>query len=202
MLPGSTLFVDACAQRDFWPGGAWSILSGEEVARVLELFALAARLGVRQGGVRCWHASAPPGIPVHCLAGGDGASPAPGCAPARTPVTLAPKDPVPTLDRAHAYYLRSGCLDPVDAEPTGRAVFDHLTAGVRDAVVFGAGVEYALAHAIDALLHRRIRTHVALDAAAAADSAAAQRLVAAWKRRGVDGATTATIARLLTHAAR
>src|SRR6185369_15393023 len=94
--------------------------------------------------------------------------------------------------------LPSGCTSAIDDDGAWRAAFDHLTAGIRDAVVFGAGIEYALAHTVDALLRRRIRTHVALDAAAAADDAEAQRVVATWKRRGVDGATVATIARLLT----
>jgi hypothetical protein len=40
-----------------------------------------------------------------------------------------------------------------------------------------------------------------LDAAGAADATTAQRVIARWKRATVDGATTATIARLLTRTA-
>ena len=71
---------------------------------------------------------------------------------------------------------------------------------MRDAVVFGAGIEGGLDQAIRALLRRRIRTHVALDAAGAADDTAAQLVVAEWKRRGVDGTTVAMIARMLQRA--
>ena len=77
---------------------------------------------------------------------------------------------------------------------------DHLTAGIRDAVVFGAGLEHGIDRAVDALLRRRIRTHVVLDAAASADPDQAQRIIAGWKRRGVDGATAATVLRLLARA--
>jgi nicotinamidase-related amidase len=211
VLPGSTLFLDVCAQRDLWPGGAWPMVTVDEAGNVAELFTLAARLGVRQGGVVCLHAvdaAAPPaavasaGVPLHCVAGTAGAERAPGCLPA-SPVRLAAVDTQggPALDRAHAYYVATGCAAAPDATPADRHVLDHLTAGVRDAVVFGAGIEHAMDHAVQALLRRRIRTHVVLDAAGAADATTAQRVIARWKRATVDGATTATIARLLTRTA-
>ena len=106
-------------------------------------------------------------------------------------------DAVPALDRRHAYYVTTGCARPVDGEPKSRTVVDHLTAGVRDAVIFGAGVETALDYLVDALLRRRVRTHVVLDATAAVDPTRAQQVIESWKRRGVDGLTTATVARLL-----
>jgi hypothetical protein len=64
-------------------------------------------------------------------------------------------------------------------------------------VVFGAGVEYGLDHAVDALLRHRIRTHVVIDAMGTLDEVAAQTIVASWKRRGVDGLTVDVLARLL-----
>ncbi len=208
MLPGSTLFLAVCAQRDLWPSGAWPIVDAEAARTVTELFALAAVLGIREGGVCCRHARAtvarPSDVfaPPHCLAGTAGVASAPGCIPASPVVVGEPgAAPAPALDRAHAYYVASGCAAAVDADPVGGLVFDHLTAGVRDAVVFGAGVEHAIARAVDALLRRHVRTHVVLDAAAPADAAEAQRVIAQWKRRGVDGATAATIARLLEHGA-
>ena len=205
MHAGSTLFLDVCAQRDFWPGGAWPIVAEGDAERMAELFALAAELTLRQGGVVCRHEGAAGGTsaagPPHCLEDG-GAGRPPGCSPGR-PVAL--YDPaavaVPdrgTLDRAHAYYIASGCLTAPDVTTGGGTVFDHLTAGVRDAVVFGAGIEHAVDRTVDALLRRRIRTHVVLDATAACDPAAAQRVVAEWKRRTVDGLTAATVRRLLT----
>ncbi len=63
--------------------------------------------------------------------------------------------------------------------------------------MFGAGVEYGLAQTVDALLRRRIRTHVVLDAIAAVDEADAQGVIAVWKRRGVDAVTVDVVARLL-----
>ena len=41
MHAGSTLFLDVCAQCEFWPGGAWPIVTDGDAARVMELFALA-----------------------------------------------------------------------------------------------------------------------------------------------------------------
>jgi nicotinamidase-related amidase len=222
MVPGATLFVAVCTQRDFWPGGAWPIVDDATAAHVAALVALATRFGVREGGVICRHPPTAPrpagraatvhtggpglpgdaadatggALPAHCIAGSVGAEVAPGCAPSR-PLVVAAAGPAPALDRSHAYWVANGCARSVDDDPAQRRVFDHLTAGVRDAVVFGAGVEYAMAYAVDALLARRVRTHVVLDAAAAVDGAAAQTVVAGWKRRGVDGATAATVARLL-----
>jgi len=141
------------------------------------------------------------GLATHCLVASPGADVAAGCTPALPLATIsaavAPSTVAPVLDRGHAYYVGSGCGAAVDADPVHARVFDHLTAGVGDAVVFGAGVEYGVACAVDALLRRRVRTHVALDAAAAVDDADAQAVIADWKRRGVDGATVATLARLL-----
>jgi hypothetical protein len=201
MHPGATLFLDVCVQRDFWPGGAWPLLDADSAANVATLFALAAELGVRQGGVRCAHASgdAPPGAPLHAAAGGAGAAPI--GAPTRPAILVSPAGTAPALDRAHAYYVASGCTGPPDGDAASRAVVEHLLAGVRDAVVFGAGVETALDRAVDACLHRRVRTHVVLDAAGVVDAAHAQQVIGEWKRRGVDGLTTATVARLLRRAA-
>jgi nicotinamidase-related amidase len=199
MFPGSTLFLDACAQRDFWPGGAWPLVDQDTARNVAMLFALAASLGIRQGGVCCAHPPdhpAPSEGPRHCVAGAAGTARVPDCMPAQPIAIFAPEGGTPALDRARAYYVTSGCARPVDAEPH-HAVIDHLTAGVRDTVVFGAGVETALHYVVDALLRRRIRTHVVLDAAAAVDPARAQEVIEGWKRRGVDGLTTATVARLL-----
>jgi nicotinamidase-related amidase len=186
MHPAATLFVDVCVQRDCWPDGPWPLVSTAEAAAVARLCALAAELGIRRCGIVCLHADGALGgaaeVPVHCMAGAIGS--------ARPPDVSLPA-PDPATDSA------SGCCaSPDDAADTARA-FDRATAGIRDAVVFGAGVEYGIARAVDALLRRRIRTHVALDAAGARDADVAQRLVAAWKRRGVDGATVATVRRLL-----
>ncbi len=196
MLAGSTLFLSVCTQRDYWPGGAWPLVDDEEARAIAELFALAARLHVREGAIVCRHDTPPAGIPPHCRAGDPGSALAPACVPAQSIVTVARGASAP-LDRTRAYHLASGCASPIDDDPALRTAFEHLTAGIRDAVVFGAGVEYGIAYAVDALLRRRVRTHVALDAAAAADDVDAQGVIATWKRRGVDGATVATIARLL-----
>ncbi len=201
MFAGSTLFVDVCVQRDFWPGGSWPLVDAATARHVASLFAVAARLGIRQGGVCCAHgpAETPAGAPRHCIVGSDGAGRAPDCTPCGTVVVAAPNDDdrALTLDRASVYYLGSGCVLPIDTEPTGRAIVEHLTAGIRDAVVFGVGIETALDHVVDALLRRRLRTHVVLDAAVAADATRAQQVIDGWKRRGVDGLTTATVHRLL-----
>lgn len=202
MLPGSTLLLAVCVQSDFWPGGAWPLVDSATADTIAELCALGTTLSARQGGVCCRHhtgAAADPGAgPPHCRAGTAGERCAPGCLPA-APVLLVDPDATSTWtrDRSHALYVASGCVADVDATPNGRAAFDHLTAGIRDAVVFGAGVEYGIARAVDALLRRRVRTHLVLDAAAVADPAKAQRVVALWKRRAVDALTMATTARLL-----
>jgi nicotinamidase-related amidase len=203
MHPGSTLFLDVGAQRDFSAGGAWPLLSGTEVGNMASLFDLAADLGIRQGGSVCLHrragsAESAPG-PRHCLHGSPGAERLPSCRPA-LPVALCDAEASgdrPALDREHAFYVGSGCAAAPDAMPAHRRVFEHLTAGIRDAVVFGAGLEYGIDREVDALLRRRIRTHVVLDAAAAADPSEAQIVIARWKHRGVDGVTTATLRRLL-----
>ncbi|TMA78457.1 MAG: hypothetical protein E6J72_13990 [Deltaproteobacteria bacterium] len=216
MLPGATLFVAVCTQRDFWPGGAAALVDGATAANVATLVGVGARLRIRTGGICCLHDSWPrgsapdrtsvasttaPALATHCLVGTAGADFAPGGAPALPVIVVAAGSVAPALDRVHAYYVASGCDAGVDAGTLHARVFDHLAAGVRDAVVFGAGVEYGLAHAVDALLHRRVRTHVSLDAAAAVDDAAAQLVIADWKRRGVDVATTATLIRLLERTA-
>jgi hypothetical protein len=101
------------------------------------------------------------------------------------------------LDRVHAVYVDSGCGHLPDGTPRCASAFEHFTAGIRDVVVFGAGVEHGLERVVDTLLRRRIRIHVALDAVGAADEVLAQGVVARWKRRSVDGATVDTIHRLL-----
>jgi hypothetical protein len=205
MHPGATLFLDVAVQPDFWPGGAWPVMDGERARNAVALFALAAELGIRQGGVVCRHDAASDARPAaasppHCTdAGAVRARPDGGIA--RLPMWVAAVDETSErgmpVDRAHAIYVDSGCgLDPDGTAERARAL-GHLVSGVRDAVVFGAGVEYGLAKAVDALLRRRIRVHVALDAVAAADEVAGQLVVAAWKRRGVDGTTVAMIARAL-----
>jgi len=203
MLPASTLFLDVSAQRDLWPGGAWPLVDADGAGNVAALFALAASLGIRQGGSRCVHLAGqpPPYAPRHCEIGSDGAAAAAGCDTAQPAVLLGSGDhAAAALDRTHAYYLTTGCGGPPDADPLARAALDHLTAGIRDTVVFGAAIERGLDRMVDACLRRRIRTHVVLDASAPADPAAAQQVIASWKRRGVDALTTATVARLLTRA--
>jgi nicotinamidase-related amidase len=226
MHAGSTLFFDVAAQRDCWPGGAWPLVGAEEAANVARLFALAARLGIRQGGAVCLHAhpgvgadaptsagasgrgeaiavDATPDAPPHCLAGTEGTQRAPACDPSK-PLRCwtRGRDPAAAvdLDRAHADYVASGCAATPDAPPLFARVLDHVTAGIRDAVVLGAGIEHGLDRAVDALLRRRIRTHVALDATGSATPEHAQQVIAGWKRRFVDVTTTAMIERLLTRA--
>ena len=189
MHPAATLFVDVCVQRDFWPDGAWPLVSAADAERIARLCALAAELGIRRHGVVCLHgpegaAFGAVGAPPHCLVGSPGVD---------RPDGVALPAPGPPTDSA------SGCGAAPDV--VARA-FDRATAGIRDAVVFGAGVEFGVARTVDALVRRRIRTHVALDAVAAADADLAQQVVATWKRRGVDGATVATIERLLVAGAR
>jgi len=207
MHPGAAIFLDVCAQRDFWPGGAWALIDPAGAANVAALFALAAELGLRQGGVRCAHGPGEPGDarlsgPAHAAVGSAGAEPAAGCVPAEPVIVVAPASSAArALDRAHAYYVATGCGAAPDADPVCRAVVEHLLAGVRDAIVFGAGIEAGLDRTVEACLRRRVRTHVVLDAAAAADPARAQEVIADWKRRGVDALTTATVARLLRRSA-
>ena len=204
MHPGATLFLDVCVQPDLWPGGAWPIVTSEQAHNVARLFALATDLAVRQGGVVCRHTGgtegAVPTSAAHCGHAEASRERPQGCAPVlpmRIGTTVRRDDEDATLDRTYALYVDSGCGGSPDEGPERGRAFAHLTAGVRDAVVFGAGVEYGLDLAVAALLRRRIRVHVALDAAGAADDVAAQLVVAAWKRRGVDGATVDTIGRML-----
>ena len=219
MHPGSTLFFDVAAQCDCWPGGAWPLVGAEEATNVARLFALARRLGIRQGGVVCLHGEArehasgagdPRGAapaadaPPHCRPQSEGAARAPGCDPVKPPRCWTPghdTGPALALDRAGADYVASGCAAPPDVAPLLLRVFEHVTAGVNDAIVFGAGIEHGVERAVDALLRRRIRTHVAIDAAGSATAEGAQQVIARWKRRFVDVTTTAMIERLLTRAA-
>ena len=186
MYPAATVFLDVCVQRDFWPGGAWPLMTDAGVENVARLFALAADFGVRQGGVVCRHGDAEgarpvDGLPSHCV------SPA----AAVHPVDCQPRLAAPTD------YVASGCRVAPDSDGF-RPAFGRIVAGVRDAVVFGAGVEHGVARVVDALLRRRIWTHVVVDAIAAVDETDAQTVTAAWKRRGVDVVTVDVVARSLT----
>jgi hypothetical protein len=196
------LFLDVCVQSELGPDGTWPLVTVEECHNVTRLFALGRALGIRQGGVVCQHGpdgdAAIAESPPHGLDRATGLSRPQDCVP-RLPIQVWPARAMearPTLDREHAIYVSSGCSADPDAGPH-TAAFMHLTSGIRDAVVFGGGVEYGLDRAVRALLRRRIRVHVALDAAGAADASRAQTIVAEWKRRGVDGATVAMIHRLL-----
>ena len=203
MHPGATLFLDVGVQVDLWPDGSWPVMRAESAHNVAVLFALAGDLGVRQGGVVCRHdvtsdAAPAVGVPAHCAYAEAGRTRPEGGRPA-LPIRIVTADDVhgdQALDRAHAIYVDSGCGAAPDDGPRARA-FAHLANGVRDAVVFGAGVEYGVDRAVSALLRRRVRVHVALDAVGAVDEEAGQLVVAAWKRRGVDGTTIAMIARAL-----
>jgi hypothetical protein len=202
VFPGATLFVDVGVQCDLWPGGRWPVVTAAEASRVADLFALAAELAIRQGGIVCAHAVGVDrgGRLAHCERETPGATRPDRCLPwrpARVWEDVATARPV---GRAYAEYVTSGCLRPMDVAPAHRRVVDHLAAGVRDAVVFGATVEDQMAHAVEALLARRIRVHVALDAAGTADPARAQGVVATWKRRFVDGTTAGEVARQLRRA--
>lgn len=203
MHPGATLFFDCCVQEELWPDGSWPLVSASQASNVERLFALARDLPIRQGGILCCHlpgeARAHPDAPAHCRAGGTWWVRPPGCRPI-LPILIARSDARvddPPFDRTRGLYLDSGCAAPPDAAPGHSRAFAHLTAGVRDAVVFGAGIEHAMAHTIRLLLARRIRTHVALDAAGAADEIAAQLVVSDWKRQGVDVTTVAMVERML-----
>jgi nicotinamidase-related amidase len=204
MHPAATLLLDVCVQPDFWPGGSWPLLGRDQARNVERIFALAARLGARQGGIVCDHATADandaPELPAHCRREDAATTRPPGCAPV-LPMRVCSADAArdgDAADRTFATYLDSGCRRAPDERPSHRRGFDHLTAGVRDAVVFGAGVEYGIDRTVDALLRRRIRTHIVVDAAGSADETFAQIVVARWKRRGVDVLTAATLERLLT----
>lgn len=204
MRAPSTLFFDIAAQRDLWPGGAWPLVDDSTRENIERLFAIAARLHVRQGGVMCLHddvAAARDGIAApHCLLGTHGADRAAECEPVLPPrvwhATAAELD-ADSLDRSHTDYLASGCAAAPDSRPGLTRVLAHVTAGILDVVVFGAAIELAMDRAVQALLRRRIRTHVVLDASSAVTAESAQQVISVWKRGTVDVTTTATIERLL-----
>lgn len=203
MHPGATLFFDCCVQVELWSDGSWSLVPAEQAGDIERMFTLARDLPIRQGGIVCRHGPGQlpdlSGVPTHCQDDQTWAIRPSRCTP-ELPMRIVRSDGAahdPPLDRSAALYLDSGCGARPDAVPIHARAFAHLIAGVRDAVVFGAGIEHAMARAIDALLDRRIRTHVALDASGAADEVAAQLVVAAWKRRGVDVTTVAMVERML-----
>lgn len=204
MHPAATLFLDVCVQTDLWPGGSWSLVNQDQRRSIERMFALAGALPIRQGGIVCRHGpdAVPPvpDAPSHCHDEASWSARPPHCA-AVLPTWIQTSDEEaaggPPLDRTVALYLDSGCARRPDAAAAHGPIFAHVTAGIRDAVVFGAGIEHGMARAVEALLARRIRTHVALDASGAANEVAAQLVVAAWKRQGVDVTTVAMIERLL-----
>jgi hypothetical protein len=206
MHPVATLFFDVCVQRDLWPDGVWPLLGPDQARNVARLFCLAEDLGVRQGGIVCSHGiggtNAPSALPVHCGAFDAAEQRADGCRPT-LPLQVWRSNPTgaSSLERDRATYVDSGCHLAPDDGPERERAFRHVTAGVRDAIVFGAGIEYGIDRTVDALLRHRIRTHVVLDAMGAADEILAQIIVADWKRRGVDGVTVEVVARLLSAAA-
>ena len=205
MHPAATLFFDVCVQRDLWPGGVWPLLGTDHARNLVRLFRLAEEFSVRQGGIVCRHGvggtSAPSAFPLHCGAFDAGEERADGCRPT-LPLQVWRSNPTDAscLERDCATYVDSGCHLAPDDGPERERAFRHVTAGVRDAIVFGAGIEYGIDRAVDALLRHRIRTHVVLDAMGAADEILAQTIVAGWKRRGVDGVTVDVVARLLSAA--
>lgn len=191
------MFLDVCVQRDLAPGGAWPLTTAEEMAGIATLFAIARELEIRQGGIVCKHSSASSDVPAHCRTATSGCERPPGCVP-RLPVQVCEEGAsADALDRRYALYLPSGCGEAPDAVPYAARTFDRMLAGIRDVVLFGAGIEYGMDRVAGALLRRRVRTHVVLDAAGAGDGAASQLIIAQWKRRAIDGATVETIRRLL-----
>jgi len=199
MHASAALFVDVCVQLDLWPGGSWPLVTPEEARNVARLFAFAAERTIRQGGVICRHAEGDHGVastPPHCRGESWTYDRPPGCGP-YLPMEVCDEVRDAPLDRTHATYVASGCACAPDEAGHAKRAFEHTTAGIRDAVVFGAGIEHGLDRTVEALLRRRIRVHVPLDAAGAADADAAQAVVARWKRRGVDGTTVAMVERLL-----
>ncbi len=203
MFPGATLFLDVCVQEELWPSGSWPLVDAEQAANVELLFGLARAWPIRQGGVMCRHTpdglTASVGMPPHCGEAETWSARPAACAPA-SPLRLvgsADADAGESLARGTAVYLDSGCATAPDGSAAHARAFALLTAGIRDAVVFGAGIEHGMARVIDALLSRRIRTHVAIDAAGAGDQVRAQVVVGEWKRRGIDVTTVAMIDRLL-----
>lgn len=204
MHPAATLFLDVAVQGQLWPDGAWPLVREEQAGRIARLFAIAAGREIRQGGVVCRHLSAgsdrAPFTPLHCASAHAADERPAECLPL-LPLQVwtaeIESDRSAELDRAHAIYVDSGCGAGPENHPVHARVFTHLISGIRDAVVFGAGVEYGIDRVVDALLRRRIRTHVALDAMAAADEIVAQTIVASWKRRGADGVTVEMVDRML-----
>jgi len=181
MFPAATLFLEVCVQRELWPGGSWPLVDSEAERRVVRVLELAAGSPVRYGSIRCRH-------------GADGYAAAIGAAPhAEGPQATERPAGVPPIPD-DAYVMDSGCGLAPD-EGVHAEVFRRMTAGIRDAVVFGAGAEYGIARAIGALLRRRIRTHLVLDAAGVGEDVAAQLVVAALKRRGLDVLTSDVVAR-------
>lgn len=203
MYPAATLFFDVCVQNELWPGGSWPLVSHDQRRSIERMFALGGSLSIRQGGIVCRHGpGGPPPLPdtpPHCRDESTWSARPLLCAPV-LPAWIETSDEAaeePPLDRSVALYLDSGCALRPDAGGAYGRFFAHMTAGIRDAVVFGAGLEHGMARVIEALLARRIRTHVVLDASGAADEVAAQLVVAVWKRQGVDVTTEAMIERLL-----
>ena len=185
MFPAATLVVDVCVQVDFWPGGAWPLVDAQVAENVTRLFGAVATLPVRRGGVACRHERQPGSsvdvrAPLHCEV---------ARAMGRPPEILA-RDPT-------EHVFETGCGLSLD-NPPHRARFLDLVAGIRDAVVFGAGLEYGVAHVVEALLGRRVRTHLVIDAIGSASDVDAQVMMARWKRRGVDVVTVQGVERLLT----
>ncbi|MCC6848284.1 MAG: hypothetical protein IT294_07255 [Deltaproteobacteria bacterium] len=183
MFPAATLFLDVCVQRELWIGGSWPLVGAEAAQNVLRLLEIAGPSAVRRGRVLCRHGPdgyvAAAGAPVHGLDQEAGVLP----------------DGAPPI-AVGGEVVESGCgMAPDQGAHAGS--FLRMTSGIRDAVVFGAGIEHGIAHVAAALLRRRIRTHLAIDASGTADEVAAQVVVGALKRRGADVATVDVIARLL-----
>src|SRR5881394_546174 len=134
MHPPATLFVDVCVQRDLWPGGAWQLVSPGEAEAVGRLCLLARELHIRRGSIVCFHGPGLPvvadGVPSHCHVGFPGSD---------RPADTALPAPDAAVDCA------SGCAASPDEPVAMVRAFDRMTAGIRDAVVFGAGVEYGIA---------------------------------------------------------
>lgn len=177
------MFVGVCVQRELWIGGSWPIMGMEAARNGARLLEIATASAVRRGSVRCRHDAdgyvAAVSAPPHC----------------RDRDALALPDGIPPLG-AGDEVVESGCGVAPDLGVHSGA-FLRMTSGIRDAVVFGAGIEHGIAHVASALLRRRIRTHLAIDAAGTADEVAAQVVVGELKRRGADVATVDVVARLL-----
>jgi len=200
MYARATIFVDVGVQRDLWPGGAWPLVTHDEAAGVQRLLALADATAVRQASIVCCHGATDGGVegaPRHCWTGEPGSERPEECHGRLARVLMTPADADAGRGGGRTLALASGCADALDARGRWSVVFDRLVGSVRDAVVFGAGVELGIDLVVRGLLTRRVRTHVVLDAAGAVDAVAAQRVIAAWKRAGVDGTTVAMVERQL-----